>query len=143
MVAVEHLVRFYVDQSAMGLGLALTAARKDTIHCGHPLIPECPEGVLDPDWIPAVAARGLIVIARDKKLRKKPVEVRALWDHGLRVFCIGGKRDLSTWEWLGRVVKHWPRMEQIIDERGLGPWIYMLNENTVDEFVPTWAAGQD
>jgi PIN like domain len=70
MVAVEHLVRFYVDQSAMGLGLALTAARKDTIHCGHPLIPECPEGVLDPDWIPAVAARGLIVIARDKKLRK-------------------------------------------------------------------------
>jgi hypothetical protein len=99
--------------------------------------------VLDPDWIPAIAARGLIVIARDKKLRKKPVEVRALWDHGLRVFCIGGKRDLSTWEWLGRVVKHWPRMEQIIDERGLGPWIYMLNENTVDEFVPTWAAGHD
>jgi len=32
-------------------------------------------GAIDPDWIPAVAARGLIVIARDKKLRSKPVEV--------------------------------------------------------------------
>ena len=27
-----------------------------------------------------------------------------------------------------------------IEERGPGPWIYMLNENRVDEFVPPWAA---
>ena len=142
MVAVEHLVRFYVDESAAGLGLALAAARKDTIHAGHPLIPECPRGGLDTEWIPAVAARALIVITRDKKLRTKPVEVRALWEHGLRVFCIGGKRDLSTWEWLERVVRCWPRMEALIAQRGPGPWIYMLNESRVDEFVPRWAAGQ-
>jgi hypothetical protein len=139
MVAVEHLVRFCVDESAIGLGLALGAARSDTIHIGHPLIPECPRGALDVEWIPAVAARGLVVITRDKKLRTKPVEVRALWTHGLRVFCIGGKKDLSTWEWLGRVVRHWPRMEAIMSERGPGPWIYMLNEKAVDEYVPSWA----
>ncbi len=143
MVAVEHLVRFYVDEIAVGLGLALTAARSDTIHVGHPLIAECPRGALDTKWIPAVAARGLIVITRDKKLRTKPVEVRALWEHRLRVFCIGGKRDLSTWEWLQRMVRHWPRMEALIAERGPGPWVYMLNENRVVEFVPPWAVGQD
>jgi hypothetical protein len=142
MVAVEHLVRFYVDESAAGLGLTLAAARKDTVHVGHPLIPECPRGALDPEWIPAVAARGLIVIARDKKLRTKPVEIQRLWDSALRVFCIGGKKDLSTWEWLERVVRHWPRMEAIIEQRGPGPWIYMLNEARVDEFVPPWTAGQ-
>jgi hypothetical protein len=141
MVAVEDRVRFYVDESAAGLGLALAAARSDTIHSGHALIPECPRGALDTEWIPAVAARGLIIITRDKKLRTKPVEVRALWEHGLRVFCIGGKRDLSTWEWLERVVRQWPRMEVLIEERGPGPWIYMLNENRVDEFVLPWAAG--
>ena len=141
MVAVAHLVRFYVDESAAGLGLALAAARKDTIHVGHPLIAECPRGALDTEWIPAVAARGLIVIARDKKLRTKPVEIQRLWESGLRVFCIGGKKDLSTWEWLERVVRHWPRMEALIEERGPGPWIYMLNERRVDEFVPPWAAG--
>jgi hypothetical protein len=59
----DHL-RFYVDESALGLGKALEAARRDTVHAGHKLIPECPLGVLDPDWIPAVAARNLIVIAR-------------------------------------------------------------------------------
>jgi hypothetical protein len=141
MVAVEHLVRFYVDESATGLGLAM-AAPEVTPHVGHPLIPECPRGALDTEWIPAVAARGLIVITRDKKLRTKPVEIRALWEHWLRVFCIGGKKDLTTWEWLARVVKHWARMEELIEQRGPGPWIYMLNEGTVDEFVPKWAAGQ-
>jgi hypothetical protein len=142
MVAVEHLVRFYVDESAAGLGLALAAARKDTIHVGHPLIPECPRGAADVDWIRAVAARGLVVITRDMKLRTKPVEIQALWESGLRVFNIGGKKDLSTWEWLARVVRHWPRMEQLITARGPGPWIYMLTENSVDEFVPKWVAGQ-
>ena len=48
MVAVERLVRFYVDESAMGLGQALAAARKDTIHCAHPLIPECPSARVEP-----------------------------------------------------------------------------------------------
>ncbi|QTI70022.1 hypothetical protein [Gordonia polyisoprenivorans] len=136
MVAVEHLVRFYVDESALGLGRALAAARKDTIHVGHPLIPECPPGVLDPDWIPAVASRNLIVIARDKKLRTKPVEVQALWNSGLRVFNIGGKRDMSTWDWLSRVVRYWPRMEEIVHDRPVGPWIYMLNEGNIVEYVP-------
>jgi PIN like domain len=141
MVAVERLVRFYVDESTTGLGLAM-AAPEVTPHVGHPLIPECPRGALDTEWIPAVAARGLIVITRDKKLRTKPVEIRALWEHRLRAFCIGGKKDLTTWEWLARVVKHWARMEELIEQRGPGPWIYMLNEGTVDEFVPKWAAGQ-
>lgn len=136
MVAVASLVRFYVDESAAGLGLALAAARKDTIHVGHPLIPECPRGSLDTEWIPAVAARDLVVITRDKKLRTKPIEVLALWRHGLRVFNIGGKRDASTWDWLVRVVRLWPRMEQIVADRPLGPWIYMLNETSVDEYRP-------
>ena len=81
-------------------------------------------------------------ITSDKKLRTKPVEIRALWEHWLRVFCIGGKKDLTTWEWLARVVKYGARMEELIEQRGPGPWIYMLNEGTVDEFVPKWAAGQ-
>ena len=136
MVAVAGEVRFYVDESAAGLGMALAAARKDTIHVGHHLIQECPRGSLDTEWIPAVAKRGLIVIARDKKLRTKPVEIQTLMEAGLRVFNIGGKRDQSTWEWLGRVVRFWPRMEEIIATRGEGPWIYMINETGLEEYRP-------
>jgi hypothetical protein len=133
MVADRESLRFYVDESAVGLGKALAAARRDTIHVGHPLIPECPFGVLDPDWIPAVARRNLVAIGRDKRIRTKPVEIRQLMEAGLRVFRIGGKRDLSTWEWLVRVVKRWDDIEQVIRHRPDGPWFYLINENGLAE----------
>jgi hypothetical protein len=90
VTADRHHLRFYVDESALGLGKALESARKDTIHAGHKLIPECPLGTLDPDWIPAVAARGLVVIARDRRIRTKPAEIQTFRDAGLRVFWIAG-----------------------------------------------------
>jgi hypothetical protein len=95
----DHL-RFYVDESALGLGKALEAARRDTVHAGHKLIPECPLGVLDPEWIPAVAASNLIVIARDRHIRTRPQELERFREADLRVFWIAGKRDMSTWGWL-------------------------------------------
>ena len=133
MVANADSLRFYVDESALGLGKALTIARRDTIHVGHRLIPECPLGVLDPDWIPAVARRGLVVIGRDKHIRTKPEEIRQLRSAGLRVFRIGGKRDLATWDWLVRVVRRWDDMEQVIRDRPEGPWFYLINESGLTE----------
>lgn len=133
MTADRDSLRFYVDESALGLGKALEAARKDTIHVGHKLIPECPLGTLDPDWMRAVAARDLIVIGRDRRIRTRREEVQAMKDCGLRAFIIGGRRDMSNWDWLGRVVRHWPRMEQVIEDRPVGPWFYLINQNGLAE----------
>lgn len=90
-------------------------------------------GVLDTDWIPAVAARDLIVIGRDRHIRTRPEEFRQLKDAGLRVFRIGGKRDLSTWDWLTRLVRHWAAMEEIVRTRGAGPWFFSINEQKLVE----------
>lgn len=133
MVAIADGLRFYVDESALGLGKALAIARKDTIHVGHPLIPECPLGVLDPDWIPQIARRNLVVIGRDKKIRTKPVEIRELMAAGLRVLRIGGKRDAPTWDWLVWLVRHWNAIEEVIRVRGDGPWFYLINEGGLSE----------
>lgn len=133
MVAVASEVRFYVDESALALGKALAAARRDTIHCGHGLIPECPLGALDPDWMPAVAKRNLVAIGRDKRIRTRLGERAVLHESGLRVFRIGGKQDLPTWEWLKRVVRHWEAMEQIVEERPIGPWFYLINAHGLAE----------
>ena len=122
-------LRFYVDESALGIGKALAIARRDTIHVGHPLIPECPYGVDDTDWIPAVAKRELVVIARDRHIRTKPAELARLREAGLRVFWIAGKRDLPTWEWLVRLVRHWDAIEQEIIDSGEGPWFRAVNEH--------------
>jgi hypothetical protein len=133
MAADAENLRFYVDESALGVGKTLAAARKDTVHVGHPLMPECPLGALDTEWIPAVAAKELVVIARDRRIRTRPQELRELKDAGLRVFWIAGKKDLTTWEWLVRLVRHWETIEQIVEDRPRGPWFYAINETSVVE----------
>jgi PIN like domain len=133
MAADPDGLRFYVDESALGLGKSLAWARKDTIHVGHPLIPECPLGTLDHDWIPAVAMRELIVIGRDRRIRTKPQELALFRDAGLRVFWIAGKRDMSTWDWLTRLVRHWDAIEREIADRGVGPWFYAVNDGGLRE----------
>jgi hypothetical protein len=126
-------LRFYVDESALGIGKALTAARRDTVHVGHPLVPECPLGCPDTEWMPLVAARGLVVIGRDKRIRTRPGEKEVLTSHGLRVIRIGGKKDPSTWEVLGRFVRHWESIEDLLASRPTGPWIYLLNGTGLGE----------
>ena len=90
MTADPEQLRFYVDESALGSGKTLAAARRDTVHVGHPLIPECPLGAADIEWMPNVAARRLVVIGRYKRIRSRPQELRYLKEAGLRVFEIGG-----------------------------------------------------
>lgn len=126
MTAVPGMLRFYVDESALGLGKTLAAARKDTVHCGHPLVTSCPLGIKDPQWIPLVAGMGLVAIGRDKRMRTRDAEFPLIEAHALRIFRIGTKRDLSTWEWLKIVVRNWDAMERIIAENPDGPWYYAI-----------------
>lgn len=142
MVAKAERLRFYVDESALGLGKTLAAAREDVVHAGHPLIPECPLGTSDPDWIQAVAARSLIVIGRDKRIRTRPAEVQHLVSAGLRVFQIGGKKDSTTWGWLTWLVNQWDDVEAIIRTRQVGPWFYVIYESKLVELdLPDQAEG--
>lgn len=133
MTADPAALRFFVDETSLGLGKALAIARTDIIHVGHPLIPAVPTGTIDPDWIPVVAALGLVVIGRDRRIRTKPVERALLRDHGLRVFWIAGYRDLSTWDYLVRMVRRWDDVEETLEQRGPGPWFMAVNENGLRE----------
>lgn len=126
-------LRFFVDETSLGLGKCLAAARRDLVHPGHARIPSVPTGTLDTDWMPTVALLGLVVISRDRHIRTKPAELAAFRAHGLRVFWIAGKRDLSNWEYLVRIVRWWDRLEEIVRDRGPGPWFYAINEGSVTE----------
>lgn len=126
-------LRFFVDESVLGLGKALTIARHDVIHTGHPLIPEVPLGALDTVWIPEISKRRLVVIARDRHIRTKPAERALLRAHGLRVLWIGGRRDLTTWDYLVRVVRHWDAIEEALASRGPGAWFLAVNQHGLTE----------
>lgn len=133
MPADPNRLRFYADENILGLGKALAIARDDVVHPGHALLPEVPLGSLDPQWMPAIAARGLIVLGRDRHIRTKPAELAALRAHGLRVFWLAGKRDLTTWGYLVRIVLRWDDMESTIISRGVGPWFMAIADNRITE----------
>lgn len=120
-------LRFLVDETSLGLGKVLAIARQDVIHTGHRLIPEVPRGALDDEWMPAVAERGLAVITRDKKIRTKHAKTLLYSKYGLRVFAIGGKKNLTNWETLVRVIHRWNDIERELKERGPGPWFKAIN----------------
>lgn len=126
-------LRFFVDETSLGRGKALEAAREDVVFPGHALIPEVQTGTIDPIWIPEVAKRDLDVIGRDKHIRTRPGEIEVLRASGLRVFRLAGKRDLTTWGYLVRLVQRSDDMEAVIRDRGSGPWLYAINETSVTE----------
>jgi hypothetical protein len=126
-------LRFFADESVLGLGKTLAIARRDLVHPGHPIIPDVPTGALDTVWIPEVAARGLVVFARDRRIRTKPAELEALRNAGLRVFWIAGKKDLTTWGYLIRLVRRWDEIEAMLATRGPGPWFVAVNETNLKE----------
>ena len=45
-------------------------------------------GTLDVDWLPEVGARGWILITKDKNIRKRETELRALKQAGVRAFVL-------------------------------------------------------
>jgi hypothetical protein len=135
VTADRDALRFYVDESLVGLGKALCAARKDTIHVNHSLIPECPFQTADVEWMPAVADRGLITIIRDKKIRTRPQEIERFREVGLRVFWLGGKRDLTTWGYLSLLVRQWDAMERRISDAGPGPWGFVVTQAGVTRLM--------
>jgi hypothetical protein len=45
-------------------------------------------GTLDVDWLPQVGAHGWILITKDKNIRKREPELRALKESGVRAFVL-------------------------------------------------------
>ncbi len=135
MTADPAQLRFFVDETSLGLGKALAVARKDVVHTGHPLVPDAPLGALDTEWIPAVARRDLAVISRDRHIRTKPAEIALLRASGLRVFWIAGKRDIATWDALSRLVRRWEDIEATLGSRRAGPWFMAVTERRISEIL--------
>jgi hypothetical protein len=52
-----------------------------------------------------------------------------MWiDHRVRGFVLTGRRSQSTADSLSILVKHWPRVEEIIATEPAGPWMYAVTD---------------
>ena len=104
-------LRFFIDESMMSIGKALRAVRTDVLFPGHPGCPNIQPGAKDVDWLPIVGQSGWIVIMRDKRIRRRPVELQRLIDNGVRAFCLTGAGNQSSWQMLQLIVRSWDRIE--------------------------------
>jgi len=127
-------IRFYVDESLMGLAKAMPILRPDTTGCGQP---RGHHGILastlDPVWIPIVAKQGWITIGADKKLRTRPGEATLLLRHALRVIRLAPRNSLSNWGYLRMLVDHWDDIEKYIEDRPTGPWFLRVTMRGIQE----------
>ncbi|MCC6226295.1 MAG: hypothetical protein IT195_07805 [Microthrixaceae bacterium] len=124
-------VRYYIDQSLMGVWHEWGRARDDITVVGE--LEGTVPGDKDEEWIPVVAAAGLIVIGRDKRIRTRPAEVALLRSHALRYIWLGGKQDAPTATYVERLEVHWPSIEQLRLHRPDGPWWFSLTASGLKE----------
>jgi hypothetical protein len=113
---------YFTDENTLGLGKLLRrAGREDVVYLGHEALPEIPFGTPDLEWMPAVADRRLIVVTRDRRIRSRPAERRAFWEHGIRSVWIGAKQHLGPREQVELILRHEERLQREITEHGAGP----------------------
>lgn len=128
-------VRFFIDADLLGVGKALARVRKDVVHPGHPRCPQIRTDTPDSEWLPLVGESGWIAISRNKRIRYNPVENRLLRRHGVRAIFLTGRSEMTSWDRLVLIVRHWDAIEASLDEPG--PWVKALTRNGLGELKMT------
>lgn len=64
---------------------------------------------------------------RDKRLRTRPAEKRALIDNPLRALVLTSAGKLDVWEQLRILLRSWDRIEELIATQP-GPWWYTVTK---------------
>ena len=123
---------YFTDENTLGLGKLLRrAGRNDVVYPGHEDLPDVPVGTPDLDWMPVIARRNLIVVTRDRRIRTRPAELRAYWEHGIRSVWIGAKQDLGPSQQVELFLQHEERLRREITKRGSGPWALAMSPSGV------------
>lgn len=126
-------VRVYFDADLLGLAKLLCQERVDFTYPGDPGArvkkrerPPCPiesAAIKDPVWIPMVAARGWLIVTRDRAIQDNRAEVNAVRDHGAKMLNLASADADRTWTQLEVFMSRWREIEALIDEPG--PFIYV------------------
>jgi len=127
-------IRWYADESVLGLGKLLAREHEDVAYPGHPAIPAIRPGALDTEWMPVVAHLGWIVFHRDRRIRTRPAELDIFRSAGLRAVWSAGRKDLSPHDQLALLQRHWTRLEDEVNRLGAGPWALNLVDTGLNEF---------
>ena len=128
-------VRFYFDADLLGLAKLVCRERADCTFPGdlggrvkkreRPPCPIISPDAKDADWIPVVAARGWLIITRDRHIQDRPQEKAAVRNHGAKMVNLGSKDAGTTWNQLEVLMTRWREIEVLPELPG--PFIYVAS----------------
>jgi hypothetical protein len=127
-----HAPRWFFDENSIGVAKALQYVRGDVTWPGGPggLVPE---GAKDPQWLPVVGKAGLVVLTRDKRIRRRPLERQALLTSGVRACFQTTGGQLNLFEQLQLWLRYWSDIESLVEEEP-GPWLASVTRAGVKIF---------
>ena len=84
--------------------------------------------IKDREWIPDIGGRGWLVVSKDKKIRSRPEERRAVRDNNVGCFIFTYRGGLNRWEILKLVVSTLDEMEEKFANTPR-PFMYLIDRH--------------
>jgi hypothetical protein len=127
-------VTFYIDADVpVAVRRAIAGCRNDVTHAGAPSAPA--PNTKDKDWLPLAGEQGWVVLSRDKGIRRRPAELRAVMDSGVRLFVLTSAGNLSRWDTLELLVRRWADISHTAAQND-GPFICAVTRGGLRPIEP-------
>lgn len=65
----------------------------------------------DTEWLEYIGREDFILITRDDRIRRNPLEMQALKQYGVGAFFLGGK-NRSRWDLVRQLVRNWDQIKE-------------------------------
>ena len=91
------------------------------------------QALKDEEWLQAAGTHDQVVITADSAIRRRPSEIAAVEQYGVKMFCIANGH-LTGPAQLAVVRRHMPRI--LREAQAPGPWIWSLSASAVKRVWP-------
>ncbi len=98
------------------------------------LEPRFPHDTPDVDWLIEAGRNGWIVVSRDKRVSRRPAELRAIRDHNVGCFIITVRRNLTKWEDLKLLAANLDEMMDLFDATAR-PFIWTVERRGISRKI--------
>lgn len=101
-------MKFFFDNNlSEHLAHGLAEFGEDVVH----LKDQFEENEEDVVWLEYIGKNRIILITKDERIRKNPLELKSLVKNKVGVFFLGGKKQ-SRCKIIQQVVRNWPRIKE-------------------------------
>jgi hypothetical protein len=104
---------FFDENIGLYIPIGLRGFGEEVIHILE--IEELGAGTPDNVWLGYVGQNDLVLITPDRKIKSRPNERRAFFDHKVGAFILYGK-DMDRWARVRQIVTAWQRIKELSDK---------------------------